>query len=220
MGATIEGVGTHTLVVTGQTELHGTEHTIIPDANEAATFLILGVATKSPIEVVGAREEHLLVVLEKLREFGGAFTITKDGIAVVPQEHLSAVAKVDTMIYPGIPTDTQAPFGVLAAVSEGTTLVHDPLFEGRFNYVPELQKMGVRARVLNPHQVEITGTKKLTGTTIKSYDLRAGAALIIAALCAEGTTTIEEIYQVDRGYEQIEERLQAIGADIRRVELQ
>jgi UDP-N-acetylglucosamine 1-carboxyvinyltransferase len=126
MGATIEGVGTHTLVVTGQTELHGAEHMIIPDANEAATFLILGVATKSPIEVVGAREEHLLVVLEKLREFGAAFTITKDSITVVPQEHLSAVAKVDTMIYPGIPTDTQAPFGVLAAVAEGTTLVHDP----------------------------------------------------------------------------------------------
>lgn len=216
MGATIEGIGTHTLTITGATTLQGTKHTIIPDANEAATFLILGVATGSPIEVVSAREEHLHVVLEKLREFGADFTITKESITVIPATTLHAVTKVDTMIYPGLPTDIQAPLGVLATLAEGTTLIFDRMYEGRFNYIPALQIMGAKAKVLNPHQVEITGPTKLKGTAIRSYDLRAGVSLIIAALCAEGKTVIEEIYQVDRGYERIEERLQMIGADIKR----
>lgn len=216
MGAKIEGIGTHDLIITGNANLHGAEHTIIPDANEAATFLILGVATKSPIEVVGARAEHLLVVLEKLREFGADFIIKEESITVIPADTIQAVTKVDTMIYPGIPTDTQAPFGVLATQAEGTTLIHDPMFEGRFNYIPALQVMGADAKILNPHQVEITGPATLKGTGVQTYDLRAGVSLIIAALCAEGKTVIEEVYQVDRGYERIEERLQKIGADIKR----
>lgn len=219
MGAKIEGIGTHDLKITGNTQLTGTEHAIIPDANEAATFLILGVATKSPLEVIGAREEHLQVVLEKLREFGADFTIREESITVIPADKLSAVAKVDTMIYPGIPTDTQALFGVLACLAEGTTLIHDPLFEDRLRYISALQIMGAKAKILNPHQVEITGPAKLRGTGIKSFDLRAGVSLIIAALCAEGKTVIEEIYQVDRGYERIEERLAMIGADIKRTEI-
>jgi UDP-N-acetylglucosamine 1-carboxyvinyltransferase len=219
MGAKISGLGTHTITIVGAKKLHGAKHTIIPDANEAATFLILGAATKSPITVKGAREEHLDLVLEKLREFGTDFVIQKNAITVVPAKKLRAVAKVDTRTYPGIPTDVQAPFGVLATQAEGETLVHDSLFEGRFNYVPEIEKMGGQAVVLNPHQVVVHGKTKLHGTVIKSYDLRAGAALIIAALCAEGKTVIEDIYQVDRGYERIEERLQKIGARIQRVEI-
>jgi len=219
LGATIEGVGTTTLRVTGSKNLHGSEYTIIPDANEAATFLILGAATKSPITVENAREEHLDAVLEKLKEFGVGFTTTENGITVIPSEKLKAVTKVDTRVYPGIPTDVQAPFGVLATQAEGETLIHDPLFEGRFNYVQELEKMGAHAKVLNPHQVVVNGPTQLRGTRIKSYDLRAGAALIIAALTSEKTTVIEEIYQVDRGYERIEERLQQIGADIKRTEV-
>lgn len=218
MGAQIEGIGTHSLTITGNTTLLGAEHTIIPDANEAATFLVLGVATKSPIEVVGAREEHLQVVLEKLREFGADFTITEGSITVIPASHLHAVTKVDTSVYPGIPTDTQSLFGVLASVAEGTTLIHDSLFEGRFNYITALQSMGVTAEILNPHQVKITGPTQLRGMGIQSYDLRAGVSLIIAALCATGKTIIGEAYQVDRGYERIEERLQMIGARIKRTE--
>lgn len=216
MGAKIEGLGTHTLTITGTKKLRGTEHAIIPDANEAATFLILGVATGSPIVVKNAREEHLDLVLEKLREFGADFDVKKNAIAVIPAKKLRAVAKVDTRTYPGIPTDVQAPFGVLATQALGETLVHDSLFEGRFNYVPELEKMGAHATVLNPHQVVISGKTELHGTVIKSYDLRAGAALIIAALSAKGKTVIEDIYQVDRGYERIEERLAGIGARIKR----
>lgn len=217
MGARIEGLGTHTLTIEGSEKLSGAQHEIIPDANEAATFLILGVATKSPIKVMNAREEHLDLVLEKLRQFGANFTIDAEGIEVIPTGELVAIEKLDTRTYPGIPTDTQAPFGVLATQAQGETIIFDTMFEGRFNYLSELEKMGAHATILNPHQAVIEGPTQLRGTTIKSFDLRAGASLIIAALIAKGTSRIEEIYQVDRGYERIEERLNALGAEIKRV---
>ncbi|MEI6650936.1 MAG: UDP-N-acetylglucosamine 1-carboxyvinyltransferase, partial [Candidatus Moraniibacteriota bacterium] len=216
MGAQVSGLGTHVIEIEGTDRLGGADHTVIPDANEAATFLILGVASGSPITVHGAREHHLDLVLEKLREFGADFRISGEDITVVPADTLRAVAKVETRTYPGIPTDIQAPLGVLATQAKGETLIFDTLFEGRFNYVSELQKMRANATVLNPHQVLFRGPSKLRGTAIRSFDLRSGVALIIAALVAEGTTVIEEAYQVDRGYERIEERLSALGADIRR----
>jgi len=217
MGAKIRGLGTHTLEITGQENLHGAKHKIIPDANEAATFLIMGVATRSPIVVKNTCEDHLDLVLEKLREFGADFKIEKDKIAVIPAERLKAVTKIDTRTYPGVPSDVQAPFGVLATQAEGKTLIHDSLFESRFNYVNELKKMGANAEILDPHRVEISGSSKLIGQEITSFDLRAGATLIIAALLAEGKSVINEIYQVDRGYEKIEKRLKKLGADIKRV---
>lgn len=217
MGAEIKGLGTHTLEIIGNENLHGAQHEIIPDANEAATFLILGVASKSPIRVENAREENLDLVLEKLKEFGADFKIEENAIEVIPNENLKAIEKIDTRTYPGVPTDIQAPLGVLATQAEGETMIFDTMFEGRFNYISELEKMRAKAKILNPHQAVITGPAKLKGGAIKSFDLRAGASLIIAALCAEGTTTIEEIYQVDRGYERIEERLAKLGADIKRV---
>lgn len=219
MGAKIDGLGTHTITIEGSESLEGAEHEIIPDHNEAATFLILGAATGSEITVKHAREEHLDLVLEKLREFGVSFSIGEERITIHPAETLKGVSKVETRTYPGIPTDIQAPFGILATQAQGETLIFDTMFEGRFNYLSELEKMGGHAKVLNPHQVVVQGKTQLRGTVIKSYDLRAGAALIIAALCAEGKTVIEEIYQVDRGYERIEERLQKIGASINRVEV-
>lgn len=217
MGVHVRGLGTHTITITGVSELKGVEHQIISDHNEAATFLILGAATKSPITVVNARIEHLRIVIEKLREFGVNFLIGKNEITVVPSKKLHAVSKVGTLPYPGIPTDIQAPLGVLATQADGDTLIFDTMFEGRFNYVSELEKMGGRATILNPHQVVIHGKTPLRGTLIKSYDLRAGAALVIAALLARGKTTIEDIYQVDRGYESLEKRLQEIGAKIQRI---
>lgn len=217
LGAKIEGLGTHTLKITGSGKLGGASHEVIPDANEAATFLILGAATKSAIRVVGAREDHLDIVLEKLRQFGVDFKVQGEAIEVVPAEKLRAVEKIDTRTYPGIPTDIQAPLGVLASQAAGETLIFDTIFEGRFNYLSELEKMGAKVKVLNPHQAVINGPSALKGCQIRSYDLRAGASLIIAALCAKGETRIEEIYQVDRGYEKIEERLAALGADIKRV---
>lgn len=217
MGVKIKGIGTHTLEIEGKKELKGISHKVIPDANEAATFLILGVATKSPIIVKNALENNLDLVLEKLREFGADFKIGADYIQVIPAKKLKAILKVDTRPYPGIPTDVQAPFGVLATQAEGSTLIHDSLYEGRFNYVKEIQKMGANAKILNVHQAQITGPTKLKGKVIKSFDLRSGASLIIAALLAEEKTIIEDIYQVDRGYERIEDRLQKLGAEIKRV---
>ena len=217
MGAKIKGLGTHTLEITGVKKMHGAKHTIIPDANEAATFLIMGVATGSPIMVKNAVEDHLDLVLEKLREFGADFKISKDGIEVVPAKKIMAISKLDMRTYPGIPSDVQAPFGVLATQAHGQTVIFDTIFEGRFNYLSELEKMRAQTKLLNPHQAFVFGPTQLRGSAIRSFDLRAGASLIIAALCAKGKTTIEEIYQVDRGYEKIEERLQKIGAQIKRV---
>jgi UDP-N-acetylglucosamine 1-carboxyvinyltransferase len=217
LGAKIEGLGTHTLEITGSKNLRGGRHKIIPDANEAATFLIMAAATKSPIKINNAREDHLDLVLEKLREFGVDFKCTKKSIEVIPAKKLIAVSKIDTRTYPGVPSDVQAPFGVLASQAQGETLIHDSLFESRFNYIGELQKMGARAKILDPHRVIISGPKKLEGKLITSFDLRAGATLIIAGLLAKGKTTIKDIYQVDRGYEKIEERLSKLGANIKRV---
>ncbi len=217
LGAKINGLGTHSLEIIGTKNLQGAVHKIIPDANEAATFLILGVTTGSPILVKNAREDHLDLVLEKLREFGANFRIKKNSIEIIPAKKIQAVSKIDTRTYPGVPSDVQAPFGVLATQAHGQTLIHDSLFESRFNYVGELQKMGAHAEILDPHRVLISGPTKLRGKMITSFDLRAGATLIIAALIAEGKTIIKEIYQVDRGYEKIEERLQKLGAQIKRI---
>lgn len=216
MGAKIKGLGTHTLTIYGNKKLHGAKHEIIPDANEAATFLIMGAATGSKIRVRNAKEEHLDLVLEKLREFGAGFKTGKDYIEVIPAGKLKAVARVDTRPYPGIPTDVQAPFGILATQAQGKTLIHDSLYEGRFNYVSEINRMGAKARALDVHRAEIIGPAKLKGKIIKSFDLRAGASLIIAALIAKGKTIIKDAYQVDRGYEKIEERLAQLGANIKR----
>ena len=217
MGADIKGLGTHTIEIIGSKNLHGASHEIIPDANEAATFLIMGVATKSPIRVNHARVDNLDIVLERLRQFGADFKIEDDAIVVIPAQNLVAIEKIDTRTYPGVPTDVQAPLGILASQAEGETMIFDTIFEGRFNYLSELEKMGAKVKILNPHQAVISGPVQLKGNSIKSYDLRAGASLIIAALTAKGITTIEEIYQVDRGYERIEERLAALGADIKRI---
>ncbi len=214
MGAKISGLGTHTVTITGQPVLSGVTYTIMPDHNEAATFLALGAATRSEITVEHAHEDTLDIVLEKLKDFGVSFTVAPDAITVHPTETLRAVPKIDTRPYPGIPTDIQAPLAVLATQAAGETLIFDTMFEGRFNYAAELEKMGAKLTILNPHQLLIHGPTPLHGTVIKSYDLRAGASLIIAALAAVGETIIEDIYQVDRGYEAIEKRLSAIGADI------
>lgn len=217
MGAEIEGLGTHTLVVRGKATLHGAKHEIMPDHNEAATFLFLGAMTKSELTVKNAREDDLDIVLTRLAEFGVRFTIEANAITIHPTEHLKATTTIDTRTYPGIPTESQSLFGTLATQAEGDTLIFETMFENRFQYATELEKMGAKLSVLNPHQMMVHGPTPLHGTVIKSLDIRAGVALVIAALSATGKTIIEDIYQVDRGYERIEERLQQIGANIKRV---
>jgi len=215
MGVEIHGAGTHTITICGKATLAGATHAIMPDHNEAATFLFLGVITGSELTVENAREDDLDIVLERLREFGVEFTITPHSITVHPPEKLKAtLGQIDTRTYPGIPTETQSLFGTLATQAEGETLIFETMFEGRFNYATELEKMGGKLTILNPHQMLVQGPTPLRGTVIKSFDLRAGVALVIAALAATGETIIEDVYQVDRGYEKIEKRLSAIGASI------
>jgi len=216
MGVKIKGLGTHTLEIIGSKKLKGAKHVIVSDAVEAATFLIMGVATRSQIKVKNAREEHLDLVLEKLREFGADFKFGKNYIEVIPPQKINSVQKVEARTYPGIPTDAQAPFGVLATQAEGKTLIYDTLYEGRLKYVQGIKKMGAKTKIIDAHQMLVEGPIKLKGAVINSYDLRAGASLIIAALAARGKTVIKDIYQVDRGYERIEERLQKLGANIKR----
>jgi UDP-N-acetylglucosamine 1-carboxyvinyltransferase len=163
------------------------------------------------------REGHLDLVLEKLKEFGADFKFGKNYIEVIPAQKIKAVGKVEARTYPGIPTDVQAPFGVLATQAEGKTLIYDTLYEGRLNYVQGIKKMGAKTKIIDVHQMLVEGPTKLQGRIINSYDLRAGASLIIAALVASGKTVIKDIYQVDRGYERIEKRLQKLGADIKRI---
>ncbi len=217
LGAKIKGLGTHTLEIVGSYKLHGAQHTIIPDANEAATFIILGVATKSAITVKNIHLEHLDLVLEKLREFGADFEIKKNSLKIIPTQKLQAATKIDTRPYPSIPSDIQAPLGVLATQAKGNTLIFDTMFEGRFSYAQELKKMGAQIKIIDKHQIIISGPTKLKGKTITSFDLRAGATLIIAGILAMGKTTIKNIYQVDRGYEKIEERLIKLGVEIKRI---
>jgi UDP-N-acetylglucosamine 1-carboxyvinyltransferase len=218
IGVECNGLGTHTVSIRRSQEISDgeIEHTIIPDANEAASFLLLGAVTRGDIFVKNAREEHLDLVLRRLRQFGSQIQVEEGGIRIQSKGKLTSPGKIDVRIYPGIPTDVQSLFGVLATQSEGETLIHDTLFEGRFNYIGELQKMGANAHILNPHQALIVGKTPLLGTTIYSYDLRAGMALIVASLVAEGRTIVQEAYNVDRGYENIEERLRGIGASIKR----
>lgn len=217
MGVKIKGLGTHHLIIDGVKNPKGASHKIIPDPIEAGTFVILAAATRGKVEIKKVNPDHLRLPLLKLRKMGVNFEIKKDSILVNPSRSFRAAQKIQTLPYPGIPTDLQAPFGVLATQAEGTTLIQEPLYEGRLKYIDELKKMGANAVIADPHRALISGPTNLYGTKITSFDLRAGATLIIAALVAEGQSDILEAYQVDRGYENIEERLQAIGADISRI---
>ncbi|MDD2646737.1 MAG: UDP-N-acetylglucosamine 1-carboxyvinyltransferase [Patescibacteria group bacterium] len=216
MGAKISGIGTHTLVIDGVKELKGTEHTIIPDQIEAGTFAAMAVATRGEMKIKNINPEHLEIILLKLKQIGAGFEVGPDYLNVFPANDLKAF-KLQALPYPGFPTDLQSPFGVLATQGQGTTLIQDPLFEGRMGYVNELIKMGANAIIADPHRVIITGPTPLYGQDIKTLDLRAGATLIIASLIANGQSTINQAEIIDRGYEKIEERLLKLGAEIKRV---
>lgn len=216
MGAKIKGLGTHEIEIEGVKKLKGARHSIIPDPIEAGTFIAAAAATRGKVKIKNVVPDHLDSVLEKFREMGVNFSLESGSIAVGSSSRFKA-AKIQALPFPGIPTDLQAPLAVLCTQAEGTSLIHDPLYEGRFKYINELVKMGANATILDPHRAVITGPSFLCGKEITSFDLRAGATLIIAALVAKGESQISEIYQVDRGYEKIEERLSALGADIRRI---
>lgn len=213
MGARISGLGTHTLSIDGVERLHGAEHAVIPDQIEAGTFMAAAALTRGDLTVEGVRPDHLDIVIQKLGSLGAEIELGGDWVRVSASGTLKAF-KLQSMPHPGFPTDLMAPFGVLATQCAGTSLIHEPLYEGRFGFINELVKMGANAVVCDPHRVLITGPTPLYGQEIKSLDLRAGATLLLAGILAEGETVLHEAEIIDRGYEKIEERFSSIGAEI------
>ncbi len=215
MGAKISGVGTHHLEIQGVASLHGATHHVIPDSTEAGTWAVLAAVSRGELTIGPVVPEHLKLVLLKLKEVGVHYTLTGDRLNVSASRQLKPF-KLQALPYPGFPTDLQAPFSLLATQASGTSLIHDPLYEGRLNHIAELITMGANAVVADPHRVVITGPTPLYGREIRSFDLRAGATLIIAGLMAQGETVIHDVELVDRGYEHLDKRLRAVGAHLRR----
>ena len=215
-GAKITGAGTPNIRVRGVKRLRGGVYETIPDRIEAGSLAILATATRSRIKITKCNPEHLDSLWSLLNKAGVKVKINKSSVEVLPASILKSV-NIKTREYPGFPTDLQAPLCVLLTQAEGQALVHETIYEGRLNWTEELKRMGASILSLDPHRIEIRGPTELKGREIESPDLRAGMAYIIAALCAKGHSTINNIYQIDRGYEKIEVRLQKIGADIKRV---
>jgi len=215
-GAKVEGAGTPYIWVKGIKNLNGGEYNTIPDRIEAGSFAILAAATRSHIKIKNCNPEHLDCLLGIFDRAGIKVKLGKDFVEVFPSKEIRSLS-IRTREYPGFPTDLQAPFCVLLTQTTGQVLVHETVYEGRLNWTNELKRMGADILSLDPHRIEIKGPSILRGREIESPDLRAGMAYIVAALCANGESIIGNVYQVDRGYEKIEERLQKIGADIRRI---
>ena len=216
MGAQIRYGRTHALEIIGKKKFKGFNHKIISDPIETGTFIVATLATQGEVLVKNAELSFLDLFLKRLKDFGANVQILdKQTIKVLPSKNLK-IDKIQSLPYPGIHSDLQPELGVLATQTKGPTLIHDPLYEGRLKYLEELNKMGADIIFCDPHRAIVYGPTVLYGIEIPSSDLRAGAALIIAGLIAKGKTIINNIYQIDRGYEKIEERLQKLGADIKR----
>lgn len=218
MGAKISGIGTNTLVIEGAQKLHGAKMEVIPDMIETGTFIVLAAATKSPVTIEAVDHNQMDAVYHKLSEMGVKFEKSPEAITITPPEVDYRSAVVRTGLYPNLATDLQPLFGLLATQCKGTTRIHDWIWEGRLGYLAELKKMGADARIIDTHQAEVTGPTGLSGGIIRSMDIRSGITLLVAALVASGRSEILDIHHIDRGYEKIEERLQKLGADIRRAE--
>ena len=215
MGARISGAGTARITIEGVPQLHGAAHAIMPDRIETGTFLAAAAAAGGDVTVTGAQPDSLSAVIDKLREVGADITIDGDRIRVRRDGPLRAV-NVRTAPHPGFPTDMQAQFMALATRATGTAVITETIFENRMMHVQELRRLGADIEVEGSTAV-VRGMGKLTGADVMATDLRASACLVIAGLIAEGDTTIDRIYHLDRGYERIEEKLSGLGARIERV---
>jgi UDP-N-acetylglucosamine 1-carboxyvinyltransferase len=214
MGAVIKGAGTDTIRIEGVKYLKGTTHTAIPDRIEAGTFMMAAAATRGDVLVDGVVPEHVKPITAKLKEMGVEVYEFEKAIRVKATERLKSV-DIKTMPYPGFPTDMQSPMMSAMCVSKGTSVVTETVFENRFMHINELKLMGAKIKV-DGRSAIIEGVERLSGAKVKATDLRAGAALIISALCAEGRTEISEVYHIDRGYINIEEKMRKLGANITR----
>jgi len=215
MGAQIQGHGTSHIVVHGVNELRGARHQVVPDRIEAGTFLCAVAAAGGDVLLFGARADHLEAVIEKLQAAGASITAVDGGIRVVSTGRLTAQS-FRTTEYPGFPTDMQAQFMALNCIADGTATVTETIFENRFMHVNELVRLGARIQIDGRRSV-VQGVERLSGASIMATDLRASASLVIAGLVAEGETLVDRIYHLDRGYDRMEAKLRALGADIERV---
>src|SRR6202163_3274500 len=215
MGAQIEGAGTSTIRVRGVDKLHGARHRIIPDRIEAGTFIIAAALTGGDLNVSGCDPGHLTAILQKLTETGVKTAVKADCVRVMGDQPLRA-ADVVTEEYPGFPTDMQAQYMALATQAAGTSIVTENIFENRFMHAQELVRMGANIKIEGRRAVVIGGTP-LSAAAVLASDLRASASLVLAALVADGETIIDRVYHLDRGYENIEEKLRGVGAQIRRI---
>jgi UDP-N-acetylglucosamine 1-carboxyvinyltransferase len=215
MGARITGDGTGTIRVEGVERLRGTEYTLVPDRIEAGTFVLAAAIAGTDVVVEGCRPEHLGAMLEVLSEMGVRCEVAAQSIRVRRADGLRG-RDIRTAPYPGFPTDLQAQFMSLATQVEGTSVIHEAIFENRFMHVAELRRMGAEIHAEGRTAV-VRGPARLSGAQVMATDLRASACLLLAALVADGTTVIDRVYHIDRGYEQIETKLGALGASIERV---
>ncbi len=215
MGAKIDGIGTTQLEIEGVDALHPIDETTIPDRIETATFLIAAAITGGKLELENTNPYHLTAIISKLEEVGCEIDVNADKISIEMNSIPKPVDVVAT-IYPGFPTDVQSQWTTLMLAADGTSRITDTIYPDRFKYVPELVRLGANIEVVDNSAIVIGG-KKLSGATVMASDLRAGAALVLAALIADGTSEILRVYHIDRGYENFEEKLQSIGANIKRV---
>ncbi len=215
MGARISGIGTDELMIEGVSHLWGVEHRILPDRIEAGTYMAAAALTRGDVTLRNVCPAHMEAVIEKLREMGVELTVGNDWIRVQMARRPRSV-NLRTQPYPGLPTDMQAQLMVLDALAEGGATVTDTVFGNRFMHVQELQRMGAEIEVSGNTAI-VRGVVKLTGAPVMATDLRASASLVLAGLVAEGESSVERIYHIDRGYERLEEKLALLGADVRRI---
>jgi UDP-N-acetylglucosamine 1-carboxyvinyltransferase len=216
MGADISGEDTSTLHVRGVKELKGAEHTVIPDRIEAGTFLIAGAITKGDLHITQCEPAHLGALIAKLEKAGVLIEPVDSSTLRVCGARRLVASDVTTEEYPGFPTDMQAQYMALATQAEGTSIVTETIFENRFLHASEMIRMGAKIDI-DARRAVIRGPAQLSSTTVQASDLRASAGLVLAALVASGETIIERVYHIDRGYERIVEKLQAVGAYIERI---
>jgi UDP-N-acetylglucosamine 1-carboxyvinyltransferase len=216
MGAKITGAGSPTLTITGVKELHGADHEVIPDRIEAATYAIAAAATHGEVVLHGARADHLGAVLDKLRDAGAKIEHDATGISVRRNGRLKPI-DITTLPYSGFPTDVQAQMMALMTLTPGISIITERIFESRFMHVSELCRLGADIEIEGPSAI-VKGGKPLSGAPVMASDLRASAALVIAGLAARGTTQVNRVYHIDRGYEDIDGKLRKLGARIERVE--
>ncbi len=218
MGAKIKGAGTDTIRVTGVESLSGAIHTVIPDRIECGTFMLAAAITRGRVLVRNGIPGHVRPIIAKLKECGVKVTIEDEGILVDATEGELVATDIKTLPYPGFPTDIQSPFMAFLTTVEGTSVVRETVFENRFMHVVELNRMGADISADNSREATIPGGKQLHGAKVRSTDLRAGAAMVLAGLVASGTTEVSDIFHIERGYEDFVSKLKGLGGDLMRVE--